>query len=673
MVKLTVGEYAQVNVGGTAPTQRLTDEQQAIVDRVKRGDSLKVEALAGTGKTSTLIAVASACPDRRMLYIAFNRSVAEEGRRRFGANVEPRTAHSLAYASVGKHYGERIQRNLFALKRGLMPVFTPVQQRAKKMSSGLVVAALETIRNFEMTADPQIVERHVREGVPDPTFVVEMSRAAWTAMADRTGSAPITDSTYLKLWQLTQPKLRRDAILFDEAQDADPVMLDIVARAECQKVYVGDEHQQIYEWRGAENALRKIGLPSLPLTQSWRFGPLIADYANRVLTAKRATLRVRGRPDGQDEVCIEHTDCPDVVLSRTNVGLVGEALSLADDGKTIAVVGGLAQLVKQIEAAYELFRTGRTGHPAFAVFDSWQELVEASETEQGQSYRPFVQLVHTRRAEIPDICRRLYAAERTEGEADVLLCTIHRFKGREGSHVRLSGDLRPFVTEERDGSYKFDEPEANLDYVAITRARSVLNLSSFAWAFAESCRLAPLVVWPEAAPDVELSPVVVPAKTAALPLDTPLSSAEEEMSALELRLRKGEKWLDKEHEWLTRHRHEPLTAEYAERHQAYERQQARWTAMLTSLSDLYARCPHTQRELVRLVGEDRTSYPYERCATCRNNVDGPGVYLDIDDPRLMGVRIETLPKSSDYLTPPEAARLEAANATGRLVEKEAVA
>ncbi|MEQ2209806.1 hypothetical protein XENOCAPTIV_004268, partial [Xenoophorus captivus] len=56
----------------------------------------------GTGKTTTLVKYAALRPDLRFLYVAFNNSVACEARRHFPANVDCRTAHSLAYNDVGR-------------------------------------------------------------------------------------------------------------------------------------------------------------------------------------------------------------------------------------------------------------------------------------------------------------------------------------------------------------------------------------------------------------------------------------------------------------------------------------------------------------------------------------------------------------------------------------------
>ncbi|MBI9085681.1 MAG: hypothetical protein JEZ11_18940 [Desulfobacterales bacterium] len=63
---------------------RLTREQQAVAAcNLVPGEILKVLAFAGTGKTTTLMAVAETRPNRRFLYIAFNKSVQIEAARKF--------------------------------------------------------------------------------------------------------------------------------------------------------------------------------------------------------------------------------------------------------------------------------------------------------------------------------------------------------------------------------------------------------------------------------------------------------------------------------------------------------------------------------------------------------------------------------------------------------------
>ena len=84
---------------------------------------------------------------------------------------------------------------------------------------------------------------------------------AWADLNDVGGRLPFSHDHYLKMWQLSGPTIPGDFILFDEAQDASPVMLDAVAQQAkrgAQLVFVGDTQQQIYEWRGAVNALASL-------------------------------------------------------------------------------------------------------------------------------------------------------------------------------------------------------------------------------------------------------------------------------------------------------------------------------------------------------------------------------------------------------------------------------
>ena len=46
-----------------------------------------------------------------------------------------------------------------------------------------------------------------------------------------------------------------DVLLWDEAQDMNPAMLDVFLKQFKPKLVVGDSHQQIYRFRGAVDAL----------------------------------------------------------------------------------------------------------------------------------------------------------------------------------------------------------------------------------------------------------------------------------------------------------------------------------------------------------------------------------------------------------------------------------
>src|SRR6202043_1181372 len=81
----------------------LTDEQHAICQAagdLHAGSSLKIQAFAGTGQTTTLAAIAESLARRKFLFLVFNRAAADGAERKMPSNVTVRTAHALAFRSV---------------------------------------------------------------------------------------------------------------------------------------------------------------------------------------------------------------------------------------------------------------------------------------------------------------------------------------------------------------------------------------------------------------------------------------------------------------------------------------------------------------------------------------------------------------------------------------------
>lgn len=80
----------------------------------------------------------------------------------------------------------------------------------------------------------------------------------WEESISPNGKTSITPDVYLKVWERSRPTINADFILFDEAQDSDGLMLSVLRRQGAQVICVGDSYQQIYEWRGAVNAMQYI-------------------------------------------------------------------------------------------------------------------------------------------------------------------------------------------------------------------------------------------------------------------------------------------------------------------------------------------------------------------------------------------------------------------------------
>jgi hypothetical protein len=463
-----------------------TTEQLRALELFATGESLAIEAGAGTGKTSTLKLLAESTP-RRGQYIAFNKAIVTEAGEKMPGTVNCSTAHSLAYRAVGHRYGKRLRNSQrmrsieIARRLGIDPLVVTDWAGEKKSLSSSYLAGLtmQAVVRFCQSADPEPTFRHCPyiEGLDDPNtgkgdtnravgkWIETAMRRAWADLTDPDGTLPFKHDHYLKLWQLSDPKIAADYILFDEAQDANPVMVAIVAAQEhAQLVWVGDSQQQIYTFTGAVNALQRIPAQNRTfLTQSFRFGPAVAEMANDVLERLEAELRVVGTDSIASVVAPVAT--PDVVLTRTNAAAMREVFNAMAAGMRPHLVGGGKDIISFARAAERLMNGQKVEHPELACFDTWTEVQEyVAQDEQGGDLRLLVSLVDqfgTRQI--------LNALERMprEQDADLIVSTAHKSKGREWASVQLGGD---FPAEPKG-------EELRLLYVAITRARLELDIT----------------------------------------------------------------------------------------------------------------------------------------------------------------------------------------------------
>jgi hypothetical protein len=86
-----------------ATTFTPTEEQRAIIRHIEEDEeNLIINALAGTGKTSTLGLVQQASIKRPILCLAFNKSIATEMQGRFPDDVSAQTLNSLGHRIWGR-------------------------------------------------------------------------------------------------------------------------------------------------------------------------------------------------------------------------------------------------------------------------------------------------------------------------------------------------------------------------------------------------------------------------------------------------------------------------------------------------------------------------------------------------------------------------------------------
>lgn len=462
-----------------------TAEQSQAVEKFLTSESLKINAFAGTGKTTTLRVMGEATT-RKGLYLAFNRSVADYASRLFPANVECRTIHSLAFRQMrGEFKAEEkligsTNRNQVASLLSVQNLQIGAQSFADRQVASLVLA---TLKVFMHSSDNDLRTEHMpmwgilgrlsdQERKKVAEIVCQYAKKLWLMMIDPADRTPLGHDGYLKLWALGRPKLAADFVLLDEAQDSNPVMLDVLSRQAAQVIYVGDRHQQIYQWRGAVNAMEQVRTShETYLTQSFRFGPSIAVLANQVLKRLGEETLLVGNPSVNSKI---GNATPNAIITRTNAMLVGMVVrELENEGRPY-VEGGTQELLRLLEGVSSLQRNQRCDQPEFFGFKNWREFQEFANSDEGSEWRMLVGLVEE--YSVDTLIQTLSSVAENPRESTVVLSTTHKAKGREWDHVELAEDFNVEVKEKDEPLKDFEREELRIMYVALTRAKQSLNV-----------------------------------------------------------------------------------------------------------------------------------------------------------------------------------------------------
>lgn len=460
-----------------------TNEQIRCVDEFGSRETLRINAYAGAGKTSTLILCAKS-RQRHGMYVAFGNAIAADARKKFPPNVTCSTLHSLAFRALVHKYGNRLggqklpgknNGGLIAQTLGLgYQEFGRFVRISPRAWGNLL---METVRRWCISGRPVLSEFDVPlEGVLldlEPAqqqqirqLAVADAHRVWEQMVDPNGRLHLGGDGYVKLWALKGPILAGDFIFVDEAQDTNGVTLEVIRNQSAQIVAVGDRYQSIYEWRGAINAMERMPADrEARLTTSFRFGPALALFATDLLKLLGETLPVQG--NHAIATTFGPIEKPDVTLCRTNATVLEQILIALEKGQRPFVLGGVAQMLSWLTAT-EILMSGRpVDKPVeFFGFRNWDDVVEASQQGDARELELWVRLI---KEHPPEKLRKvLEALPKSEADAEFLLSTAHKAKGREWGKVKLTSDF--LRSCEKDIPQAAIAAELRLLYVAATRA-----------------------------------------------------------------------------------------------------------------------------------------------------------------------------------------------------------
>lgn len=469
-----------------------THEQQAIIDAsiaMVKGTAhpegaIKALAAAGSGKTATLIQIGKAIkneyPNARILYLAYNREIKNDASVKLKGLAETHTMHGLAHQRLGLNkLGRRFGNAYSNHVREIL---------GNHLSDSDIDLIQSGLKAFTTSPEPWMSLKHIPTKAHGINVTAErrekileyLQELFFELMPENTASKyPLSFDIYLKYWQMIgSPGLEEyDLIMLDEAQDANPVILGALEGA-GRSIYVGDSHQAIYQWRNAVDALQKVYGTGFPMSQSFRFGPAIAEAANKILSYKRDAPDFPIRGSDQMNTVIGHVqrDDPHARIYRTNRALIREALLLSDRGTPFAIAGNNDDVVSMIRSVLALKdgERSRIRHPLVRSIKTWDSaLAKAESGGEARELGQAIKVVEEFEGRVDEIISILENAK-DESRAQVVLTTAHRSKGREWKNVIIGPDFDP-VLDRAKGTRMWDA-EMNLLYVAATRAMDCLDV-----------------------------------------------------------------------------------------------------------------------------------------------------------------------------------------------------
>ena len=481
----------------------LTSEQYDIINST--GD-IKINAVAGSGKTTTVIEYAKARPrDSKILYLAFNKSVRLEAAKKFSdcglTNVTVETAHSLAYKHIVAKGNYKIRPQGYK-SHEIVPLLG-LQGNGEKHTEYIIANHVNKYVTYFCNSDKlKVQDLNYLDVVSDDVakkfvttfynYIQNQSRLFLGKM-DK-GEIEITHDFYLKKFQLSDPKLAFDYILFDEGQDASPAMLDVFLKQKAVKVIVGDTHQQIYSWRYAVNSLEKADFKTYHLSTSFRFSQDIANLAMEILKWKSHLNDYKPLPiigKGSNK-----TDKAKATLARTNLGLLLKAIEYVTEKKKVKQIyfeGNINSYTYADEGTslYDVLNLSNGKHHRIkdVLLKQMRDLEDLEEyitkTEDGQ-LSMMVEIVKEYGDDIPAIIKTIkdkHVSNEEKDKAEMVFSTVHRCKGMEYDSVEIVND---FISEEKILKLKIDpqdlvgnaklSEEINLLYVAVTRTKNEIHI-----------------------------------------------------------------------------------------------------------------------------------------------------------------------------------------------------
>lgn len=466
--------------------------QEAVFDAIKNSNkNLIIEAVAGSGKTKTIEeAIKLLNPCMQVCYLVFNKKNQLEAAAKLPTWVTVSTFNAFGHKICNKIYGfskpdARKTRNTLLSVSNFEYQSKDRQNIIWKWAYSIEkLVSLAKGYNWNSTHGiATLAEKHGIEIPREEGEYFELLNKTFLACIHNTTVRDFDDQIYFPV-QKDLPLPHFDIVFVDECQDLNPVKIELLKKLDTRIIAVGDSHQAIYGFAGADvKAIKHLretfDAQILPLSVCYRCCKKVVEYAKKYVPHIEVFDQA---PEGLIVNCSrknysEKLANGDYVLCRITAPLVSECLEQIRRGRKAVVLGreilesliGLIdkvctktdteEAIKQLQAYYiqESQKLQRMQNENLLIL--LQDKVETLKVVLGE-----VQTVEEAKKKLNDIF--------SDTAVGITYMSMHKAKGLETNKVYI---LQPELVPHKLATQQWQiEQEKNLMYVAVTRAKQEL-------------------------------------------------------------------------------------------------------------------------------------------------------------------------------------------------------
>lgn len=492
------------------PVRKWSNLQKAIFAFVYAVGNLIVQAVAGSGKSTTLREMASVIldvfPQALILYTTFSKKNVDDMQGNIDPRVIVKTTHSVCFGSVSsylrsKHIRAEVKQDKYGDIFKQYLVKFPYLRDAIGNDQASIIKLIDLFRDtlLEVTAD-NIDYLAIRYNLVFEGNINTICEAVMFCLKEGTrlsldgGVIDYGDMIYLVVTGAVMVITKYDWILADETQDMNPAQLrlfELLLAEGGRLVAVGDRRQSIFGFRAADpqamdNIKARFNCTELPLSVSYRCPESAQQFVNdnypdmqftsgSVYTGEIVTIDQNKMADFVDD--------GDLILCRNNAPLIKPCYALLKQGKKAVILGRdfSGEIISTIARIAKKYECGDDISALLEAIDDFEagEIDRLSRMANSDNrISQMVDKLNTIRELTEDIDSIKAMYDRiseifSDQNGQITLSTIHRAKGSEAEYVFL---LQPDLIGKNAKQDWEAEQEANLLYVAHTRYKQSLYL-----------------------------------------------------------------------------------------------------------------------------------------------------------------------------------------------------